>query len=113
MSDVICYGSNSKTIGKSEDGKFYVQTTFYDDAALHRNNDIRLSGMLNKGKLGLHDNEDIRGVISCPSVEQWNIFKKKHKPTMDLLNSKDESTRMKGFKQVEILEPNWVVYSRT
>ena len=106
-------GSNAVTHEAVEGGKFYARTIFYDDAALDKNNKIRNSGMLDKAKLGLHENEDMRMVISCPSTLQWSMFKTKHAETYKLLTSKNsESDRIKGAKQLEILYPAWVCYNR-
>jgi len=106
-------GSNSVTLEGMQNGEYYAHTTFYDDDALEKNNKIRTSGMLDKGKLGLHDDEDIRFAISVPSVLQWNMFKKKHLETYKLLTSKNSETdRMKGARQLQILEPAWVVFDR-
>jgi len=110
--------TNERTVkAKSEDGKFYVETLFHDDEALRQNDRIRSSGMLDKGKLGLHENEDYRAVISIPDVLQWNIFKKKHNDTYKLLTIKgttlaDEALRAKGITQLDILHPGWVIYKR-
>jgi len=110
--DVVDVVGNSVTRARSEAGKFYVEQTFYDDMSLEQNQRIRNSKMLERAKLGLHDNEDIRGVISCPSTEQWMIFKKKHTETYKLLTSKLEAERMKGLRQVSLLKPAWVIYDR-
>lgn len=112
MSDIIEHNKARKVQAKSEDGKFYVKTTFHDDAALRQNERIRSSGMLEKGRLGLHDNEDIRATISCPSVTQWNIFKKKFREVYKMLNSRDESERMSAVKRIQIIHPDWIVQER-
>lgn len=104
--------SNYDTIVKVEDGKLHAKTTFYDDESLNQNDRIRNSGMLDKAKLGVHQDEDVRMAISCPSVVQWNTFKKKNSATYKLLMSCNETERMRGAKQVQILHPDWVVYER-
>ncbi len=113
MSEIVDASSQHKTLVKTEDGKLYAQTTYYDDVALEQNNKIRLSGMLEKGKLGLHDDEDIRYVISVPSSMQWQLFKTKYPETYKLITSKTESERMSGCKQLQILHPAWVVMERS
>ena len=113
MSEVVEHNKQYKTRVKTEDGKLYAHTIFNDDQSLEQNNKIRLSGMLDRAKLNLHDNEDIRAAISCPSVFQWSIFKKKHFDTYKMLTSKEEVQRIKGIRQLEILHPDWVIYSRT
>ena len=111
-SDVVAVGSNSITQARSEDGLFYVHTEYYDDVALERNKQIASSGMLANMKLGLHDDEDVRMVISCPSTDQWILFKRKNPETYKLLVSTIEAERMKGARQLQILHPAWVVQSR-
>ena len=110
--DVTHVGTNSIQRAVTEDGKLHFHTTYHDDSSLQRNDDIRKAGFLDKGKLGLHENEDIRLVVSCPSVGQWNLFKKRHGETYDLLMSKNEPMRMKGARQLQVLHPEWVVQSR-
>ncbi len=95
-----------------EDGVLYGLTEFYDKQSLDINQKIKNSGMLEKGALGLHDNADIRMTISCPSTLQWRYFKKDHAETYKLLMSRDEIERLRGAKQLQILEPDWVVQSR-
>lgn len=95
-----------------EDGILYGHTEFYDKGTLTQNERIRRSGMLDKGSLGLHDNADLRMTISCPSVTQWNYFKKDYPDVYKLLMSRDSQQRMSGAKQLQILEPSWVVQSR-
>lgn len=105
-------GSNSVTNTVIEGGKLYFHTIFNDDAALHQNTRLRNSGHLDRKKLGLHEDEDVRMMISIPSVLQYTIFQKKHPNTITLLNSKIESERMRGAKQLQILHPEWVVMER-
>jgi len=105
-------GTNGIEKVSVEDGTLYGFTEFYDKQSLNINERIRRSGMLEKGALGLHDNADIRMTISCPSVSQWSYFKKDHPDTYKLLMSSDEQERMSGAKQLQILEPSWVLQSR-
>lgn len=97
---------------KTEDGKLYSQTTFVDDKTLAHNRKLRDTGFLDKGKLGLHDDADIRLVISCPTSEQWVLFKNQNPETYKLLVSKVEHERMKGARQVSLLEPEWITHTR-
>jgi len=105
-------GNNAVTREVMQDGTLYAHTVFQDDKALARNADIKTSGMLANAKLGLHDDEDMRMVISCPSTLQWATFRRKHAETYKLITSSDESERMKGCHQLQILEPAWVVFAR-
>ena len=109
---ILDVGPNQVQRTAIEDDRFYVRTTFFDDAALARNNQIRNAGMLDKGKLGLHENEDIRIAISCPSTEQWMLFKRSHPDVYTMLNAKDEPTRIKGAWQLKLLHPEWIVMDR-
>ena len=95
-----------------EDDKLIFATTFNDDACVERNNQIRAAGFMDKLKLGLHENEDVRMAISCPSVTLWNRFKKFHPDTYDLIMSGLEHERVRGCRQLQILHPTWVVQER-
>lgn len=117
MSEIIGSGSNSVIDGRSEDGKFFVRETFYDDKALEKNHRLKLSGVFQKPTLGLHDDADTRAMISCPSAGQWEVFKKKHFDTYKLLTTRgqsdqDNADRMRGFKQLQILHPGWIIFER-
>ncbi len=105
-------GTNGATKTVIEGDKLYAHTIFSDDRSLQRNADIKTSGMLENARLGLHDDEDMRMVISCPSTTQWSLFRKKHLETYKLIISTDESERIKGCRQLQILEPAWVVFAR-
>ena len=110
-------GSLSHAHAAHQDGKLHVRTVFEDDAALAKNRRIRDSGMLNKGQLGIHDDADMRAVISCPSVEQWRLFQRDHADIYKSLTTRGQSTqddadRMKGARQLQLLHPAWVVYTR-
>jgi len=108
----VVSGTNSIQREGWEDGEYYCETTFHDKKALEQNNKIRNSGMLDKGALGLHDNADIRMAISCPDTLQWSIFCKKNLETIKLIRSTNEVERLKGARQLQILHPEWVVFSR-
>jgi hypothetical protein len=117
MKNVIDVGSNSVTTAQLDGNKLYVHTKFYDDLALAKNRKIQNSGALDKAKLGLHDDEDIRLVVSCPSHEQWSLFKRKHPDVYALLTTRGGSvdadqSRMKGALQLSLLEPEWVIQTR-
>jgi len=112
LSNIIDVSGNSITRGKSEDGKFYSQTTFYDDKALAKSRKLSDSGLLDKATLGLHDDADLRMVINVPSNEQWLLFQRRHPEVYKLLTSKLDTERMNGARKLSILEPAWVVQSR-
>ena len=105
-------GFNSVREFKFDGSVLHAKTVFNDKKSLDRNEDIRLDGMLDKKKLGLHDDEDVRMVISCPDGLQWSIFKKKHFETYKKILSTDEKERMQGARELQILHPAWVVQSR-
>lgn len=110
--DIIHVGENSIARARSEDGKFYVHTTFYDDKSLDRNAQLRNNRAIEKMKLSLHEGEDVRGIVSCPSVEQWNLFKKQYPSTYALLKSSHEFERIRGLKEVSLIYPAWIVQLR-
>jgi hypothetical protein len=95
-----------------QDSTIVVQTTHFDDAALERNKQIRNAGLIDKGKMALHENEDIRMVISCPDTMQWTMFKRAYPDIYKLILSKDESERVSGCRKLQILHPEWVVQER-
>ena len=113
LSNVISVDGNAVTTGKSEDGRFYVTQKFYDEGSLRRNHELRKAGVLNRGKLGLHDNEDIRYAISVPSADQWQLWKAANPDIYKLIKSPLEHDRMRGCKQLHILKPDWVIMSRS
>ena len=96
----------------TEGGVLYAKTTFHDDAALDINTNIRNSKMLEKAKLGLHDGEDVRLVISCPDTLQWMYWKRDNPDIYAMLHSKDEAERMRAAKLIQIMQPSWVVQHR-
>jgi hypothetical protein len=89
-----------------------VRTDFDDDAALERNKQIREAGLINKAKLHLHDDEDIRFVISIPDGLQYRYFKMNYPDIYEMIKSKEEKVRMSGCKRLQILHPEWVVQER-
>ena len=112
MDTIIAVGSNSVTRATLDGKRLNVHTTFEDDASLAQNRRIQDSGLLDKHRLGLHDDADTRAVFSCPSVNQWNLFKRDHPDTYKLLISRNETERMNGARQLSILKPSWVIQSR-
>ncbi len=105
-------GTNGIREYKFDGTDMHVKTTFRDDKSLDINERIRRSRMLEKGTFGLHDNEDVRLVISCPSTMQWAVFRKKYPDVYSSIISTDEQVRMKGAYQLQLLHPDWVVMSR-
>lgn len=93
-------------------GKIISHQIHHDDHALEKVHRLRSSQILDKAKLGLHENEDIRLAISCPSVVQWNRFKRENPDIATMLRSRDESERMKAARMILILQPTWVAQSR-
>ncbi len=115
MSVTIDKGYVAPRVGQRifrQDSHLVVQTTHHDDKNLERNALLKREGYLNKAKLGLHENEDIRMMISCPDPLQWSIFKKKHPDIYKMILHKDEQTRMTGCRRLQILHPEWVVQER-
>lgn len=95
-----------------QDSYLVVETKHYDDANLERNKKLRNEGFIDKAKFGLHDNEDIRMMISIPDGLQWTIFKRKFPEVYKLIMSKDEKDRMRGCRQLQLLHPEWIVQER-
>lgn len=96
----------------TEDGITYAHTKFHDDAALEKVKRLRDEHVLAKATLGVHDDADMRMIISCPSIVQWNYFKRDYPEVYERISSTVEDTRMKGCRELEILHPEWVVYFR-
>lgn len=97
---------------KTEDGITYAKTVFNDSMALDRVKRLRDGSVLDRAKFGMHDDADLRLVISCPSVVLWGYFKRDHAKTYELLNSKDETERMKGAREMQFIHPEWCIMSR-
>ena len=97
---------------KTEDGKLFVHTVFNNRKALEQNKMIRSNNFMEKGQLGLHDGADIRFGISVPSNIEWQLFKKKNPNIYKLIKSRDEAERIKGCKQLQFLEPEWIIQHR-
>lgn len=95
-----------------QDSHLVVETKHYDDASLDRNKKLRNEGFIDKAKFALHDNEDIRMMISIPDGMQWTIFKRKFPEVYKLIMSKDEADRMSGCRKLKLLHPEWVVQER-
>jgi len=110
MQEVTGHNSVNETI--TEDNVLYNKTTFFDDESLKQNQRIRESNILDKAKLALHDGEDVRMAFSIPSSLQYTLFQKDHPEVYKLLMSADETERMSGARQMAILKPSWVCYSR-
>jgi hypothetical protein len=68
--------------------------------------------MLDKMKLGLHDGEDCRAVLSIPSNLEWSLFKDKHPDIYNDLKAPQEADRMNALRRIQILEPEWVLMER-
>ena len=100
------------TTFKKEDGKLYAHTIYNNKKALEMNKALRNSGMIDKGRLNLHDGADIRAAISFPSVLEYNNFMRDNPDIDVMLKSKDESERMKAVKKISLLEPEYVIMIR-
>jgi len=112
MSDIISANNGIITRGRTEDGKFYVHTTYLDDSIIKDNIKIANTNNLSKMKLSLHHGEDVRGVIRCPSIEQWTVFKTKNPQIAEDLSSSHEYDRINALKQISLKEPTWVIMKR-
>lgn len=110
--DLLEVGPGFVQRGLVEDGKYYVHHRFHDDASLARNQQLRNSRHIEKARLGLHDNEDIRGWLSVPTLKQWNLFCKAHPDIYSKLKSRLEHERMTAMSFIKRMHPEWVVQSR-
>ena len=105
--------SGHKTRLITQDDTLFVHTVFDDDEALKRTKALRDSELLNRSKLSIHDGADNRFVFSCPSVFQWNLWKKKNPEDAKHLFGKDEQLRISAAHRLSIEHPDWVVMART
>ncbi len=112
MREVIEKNKDFTQTGIVEDDKFYLETKFNDKKQLDTNENIRVSNLINKAKMGIHEGEDLRAWIRCPDTLQWSMFKAQFPETYSLLKAKTESDRMRGVQQMKILFPEWIVYDR-
>ena len=112
QSEVISFDKHHTTKLVTEDNTLYVDTKFHNKDSLEINKKIRNSQMLDKMKLGLHDGEDARAVLSVPSNLEWTIFKDKNPDIYNDLKSPHEADRMSALRRIQILEPEWVLMER-
>jgi len=112
QNEVVSHDRHHTTQLITEDNKLYVDTKFHNANSLEINKRIRNSQMLDKMKLGLHDNEDARAVLSIPSNMEWQIFKRKHPDIYNDLKAPQEVDRMNALKRIQLLEPEWVLMER-
>jgi hypothetical protein len=112
MSEFIEKSRTKSVRVKTEDGKLYVQTVFNDDANLALAKKLRDSELLNRARLKVHDNADIRAQIMCPTGEQWILFQRQFPEVYKNLHSTNEEDRMRAVTSISILHPEWVVYAR-
>jgi len=110
--EIISHDRHHTTKLVTEDNILHVHTNFHNQQSLEINKKIRNSQMLDKMKLGLHDNEDARAVLSIPSNLEWTIFKDAHPDIYNDLKSPQEADRMKALRRIQFLEPEWVLMER-
>jgi hypothetical protein len=111
-SEIIDRGSNSLTRVGVEGDDFIVHRRFFDDGALDTNRKIRNEIEHAKMKLGLHDNADVLGSFSVPSLDQWNLYRKNNPDVYALLHSKQEHERRRGLLRVYADRPEWFLTKR-
>ena len=104
--------SNHHTRLITQDDTLFVHTVFDDDAAIKRNTMLRDADLLTRAKLGIHDDADIRFILSVPSVMQWNLWKKAHPEDAKHLFGKDDVLRIRAAHRLSIEHPEWVIQSR-
>ncbi len=111
--DIIIEGSSEAVqTGIIQDDKFYIETHFNDKKQLDENQNIRISNLIDKAKLDIHEGEDLRGWIRCPDVLQWSMFKKQYPNVYGMLTANTEEMRIKGMHEMKRLFPEWIVYDR-
>jgi len=104
--------SGHKTRLITQDDTLFVHTVFDDDEALKRNKQIKEAELLNKPKLGIHDNHDLRFILSIPDVFQWNLWKKHNQGEYRMLVGRDETLRIRAAKKLALSHPEWVIFER-
>lgn len=94
-------------------GQHRVMQYYDDHGVLKENERIRKSGLMQKNmRKGLMDNQPIEFWLRIPSANHLQQFMMHHPRVMEDLHSPDESTRMKGARNMALLEPEWVLFSR-
>jgi len=111
MTDVIDQGPRSQTSVKLDGKRLFVHTLVHDDPILEANRRIANERVLERAKMPLHENEDLRAHIQV-DPDLWAIFKRKNPDVYRLICSRDEGERMRGVRQLHILHPAWVTYAR-
>jgi hypothetical protein len=112
QAEVISFDRHHTTRAVEEGGTLFIDTQYHNQHSLNVNKKIRDSHMLDKMKLGLHDNEDVRATLSIPSNLEWTAFKNKHPDIYNDLKAPQEADRMNALRRIQILEPEWVLMER-
>ena len=110
--EVISFDKHHTTKIVTEGDTLFVDTKFHNKHSLEVNKKIRNSQMLEKMKLGLHDGEDARAVLSIPSNLEWQLFKDKHPDIYNDLKAPQEQDRLNAIRRIQFLEPEWVLMER-
>ena len=88
------------------------RTVFHNDAALRRNEQIRNSGMMRRGdKMSVLDGATVSHAFSFPTIEEYQMIRRKYPDIMDALRSKDQAVREKAADQLQLLCPQYVTIS--
>ena len=89
-----------------------LKHTFFDKAKTDFNQRVYHENVFHNKKLAIHHDEDLRGVVSCPSSTQWVMFQTEYPKLYNDLYDKDETVRVNAVKSIQIVHPDWVKYLR-
>jgi len=109
----ITTGTNSTTeLHRISKDQVVKKTVFYNDKQLDQNTRLRNHLENSKHNIPIHDNAPTRAIFSFPSMEEYTRFIRKNPETNELMESNIEVERIKGFKQLELLHPEYCIYNR-
>jgi len=92
--------------------KHHVVEQYNDCGVLAENAKLRSSDVLKDVKTVLHEGEKIEYWFRIPNNALFKEFKRAYPEVWDMIESADESIRMRGSQQMSILKPEWVIQKR-
>ena len=91
--------------------EYTIMEQIVDEGVLAENARLReIDACVNSTQL--HEGEKIEYYFRIPSMIEWTRFLRSHQDIAGLLDSADESDRMKGARMLSILQPEWVIKKR-
>lgn len=93
-------------------GMHHVVEQFNDCNVLAENELLRHADVLNNTKTVLHEGEKIEYWFRIPNLPLYKEFRRLHPDIIEMIESPDESIRMKGAQRMAILQPRWVIKKR-